>query len=74
MSVLAASDYGLYVSPAGFSARAGPDVYLGPQANLRLVALDEFIELWLRTEEKLSPEARNRLPLRPVYFLLPPEI
>jgi restriction system protein len=74
MSMLNPHDHGLFFSLAGFTARVREEMYGRPESTLRLMELDEFIELWLRNQSRLSPEARNRLPLKPVYFLQPPEI
>jgi restriction system protein len=74
MSILGTEDHGLYVSLGGFTSHVMQEVYVRPHSNVRLIDQDEFIELWLGTLNKLSADARKRLPLKPVYFLAPPEI
>lgn len=74
MSLLGNGDHGLYVSLGGFTSHVMQEVYVRPHSNVRLIDQDEFIELWLTNLSKLSPEARKRLPLKPIYFLSPPEL
>ncbi len=74
MSLLGNGNHGLYVSLNGFTSHVMQEVYVRPHSNVRLIDQDEFMELWLGNLARLSPEARKRLPLKPVYFLSPPEI
>lgn len=73
MSAVHGADHGVYFSLWGFSSPLNQGAYVGAHSNVRLIDLDEFIELWLANLKKLSPDARNRLPLKPVYFLAPPD-
>ncbi len=66
-------DRGLFISLSGFTGLARQEANADVQTNIRLIDLDEFIELWLGSLNKISPEGRQRLPLKPVYFLAPPE-
>ena len=72
-ATLAENDNGIYVSTGGFTSNVRDDSYFNAYPNLNLVDLDELVELWLKSLEKLSPQARERLPLKPVYFLSLPE-
>lgn len=74
MSLLGNGNHGLYVSLNGFTSNVMQEVYVRPHSNVRLIDQDEFIELWLANQARLSPEARKHLPLKPVYFLAPPQI
>jgi restriction system protein len=73
LSTVRGPDHGVYISLYGFNSPARQEGYVGTHGNVRLIDLDEFIELWLGNLKKLSPEARKRFPLKPVYFLEPPE-
>jgi len=35
--------------------------------------LESFVDLWVKNYDKLNLEARQRLPLKPVYFLSLPD-
>ena len=74
LSTVRGTDDGVYISLGGFTALAKQEVYMGSHSNVRLIDLDEFVDLWLGSLQKLSPDARKRLPLKPVYFLTPPEV
>lgn len=39
--------------------------------RVTLIDLDQLFELWVQYYEKLSDEARQRLPLKPIHFLAP---
>jgi restriction system protein len=69
MSSLNANDQGLFLSLSGFTSRVSQEVYGGPDSTLRLMDLDEFVGLWVQHQPQLPPQARDRLPLKPVYFL-----
>jgi len=68
------ADNGVFISLSGFTNHARQEAYADAQANIRLIDLDEFIELWLSNLQKISPEARQRLPLKAVYFLAQPDV
>ena len=61
---LRSGEKGLFVSLGGFTAEAR-----GESSNtMTLVDGDAFVDLLLGCYEKLSPETRTRLPLKPVYL------
>ena len=37
--------------------------------HLRLIDIDEFIDLWIRYYDRMSEEDKALLPIIPVYFL-----
>jgi len=41
--------------------------------QVTLVDLENFFDMWVEYYEKLSHAARQRFPLKPIYFLAPPE-
>lgn len=69
--VLTPNDLGLYLSTGGFTNLVTEQVRLEEFRNLRLISLEDFFELWVQNAARLSPDARERFPLKPIYFLLP---
>jgi restriction system protein len=66
---LRSNDRGLLFSSGGFS-----DEVLAAVGNVAfrstvLWNLERFVELWTESYERLSPEARRRLPIKAVHFL-----
>jgi hypothetical protein len=41
------------------------------QDETLLISLDKLFDLWVEHYDKLSDQARRRLPLRPIQFLAP---
>jgi restriction system protein len=41
--------------------------------KITLLNLQEVFDLWVVHYDKLSQDARRRLPLKPIYFLAPEE-
>lgn len=72
LSVLGPNDFGLLMSTGGFTR----DVIeqMSSQAYIKINAMDleKFFDLWVKSFDKLSPEARARFPLKQIYFLSPP--
>lgn len=73
MSVLGADEIGLYVSSGGFTSGAHEEARSQEKRKLTLIDIEAFMELWIEHYPKLSQEARQRLPLKPVYFIAPAE-
>jgi restriction system protein len=71
MELIGEEDVGLYVSTAGFTKDAEDYARTREKRRITLIDLERLIELWTKFEEKLSDRARQRLPLSPIYFLLP---
>jgi len=69
LSVLGPDDYGLFISTGGFTG----DVMEQSRSNLlrktTLLDLEGFFDLWIKYYDDLGQEARNRFPLKAVYFL-----
>jgi restriction system protein len=42
-------------------------------AGLSLIDLTKLVELWVEHAANLSEQAKQKLPLRPIYFLAPEE-
>jgi restriction system protein len=45
------------------------DVGTTPFKKITLLDMESFFDLWVKYYDELSQEARNRLPLKSVYFL-----
>lgn len=68
-NILGATDYGLLVSAGGFTIDVKEEGQTVAFQHITLLDLENFFDLWVKFYEELSPEARNRFPLKIVYFL-----
>ncbi len=68
-ATLKEKDHGVFISTGGFTKSARDHANVDGNSNLYLMDLDKLVELWVLSMKKLTPEARNLLPLKPVYFL-----
>lgn len=73
LAVLGDSDVGLFVSLGGFTKDAASEARLHPTRKLTLIDMRRFLELWVQYYAKLDDDVRQKLPLRPIYFLAPLE-
>jgi restriction system protein len=73
MAVLGEQDAGIYVSAPGFSSQAEREARSQEKRRLKLIDLERFVELWVQHMQGLPDPDRQRLPLKPVYFLAAPE-
>lgn len=73
MATLAADEIGIYVSSGGFTSGAHQEARQQEKRKMTLVDLDALIDLWIQYYPNLSQEARQRLPLTPLYFPSPAE-
>lgn len=73
LSVLGSDDLGLFVSTGGFTKDAHDEARTQERRKITLLDLQNFFDLWVEYYEKLTQEARQRLPLKPIYFLAPEE-
>ena len=69
LNALGAEDHSLLISSGGFTQEARESMSSNP--NIRLVDLDLFFKLWVEHYDRLSLDARQRLPLKPIHFLSP---
>jgi len=72
LAVLVADDAGIFVSSGGFTELVKEEVHAHAAQKVQLMAIAELFNLWVENYEKLSHEARRRLPIKPVYFVAPP--
>ena len=71
MAVLGDDDVGLFVSTGGFTRDAEFEARTQEKRRITLISLDKLFDLWVEHYEKLTDQARRRLPLRPIRFLSP---
>lgn len=73
MAVLGEQDVGIYVSAGGFTSEAEREARAQERRTLTLIDLDHLIRLWIEHYDRMDDADRLRLPLKPVYFLAPPD-
>lgn len=73
MAVLGNQDVGLFVTLNGFSPDAETEARSQENRRLTLLDLAGLFDLWVEHYDRLTEEARQRLPLRTVRFLDPIE-
>ena len=69
LSVLGTNDYGVLISSGGFTNEVMDEIRTDALQKTTLLDLENFFDLWLRYYDELSQEARNRFPLKKIYFL-----
>jgi restriction system protein len=73
MAVLGTNDIGLFVNTGGFTSEAEREARNQETRRITLLPAQKLLDLWIEHYDDLPEQARQRLPLRPVYFLAPPE-
>jgi restriction system protein len=68
---LGGTDVGIYVSAGGFTTEAEREARSHEGRRITLVDLNRLVELWIEHFDRLDDTARQMLPLKPVYFLVP---
>lgn len=71
IATIGTGDVGIFVSLAGFTRDA--QNYVRDQESRRMTLIDarRLVDLWIEHYERLSNQARLRMPLTPIYFLTP---
>jgi restriction system protein len=72
MAVLGDRDVGIFISTAGFTRDAEREARSQERRRLTLIDLSRLVALWVEHFNELRDEDRQRLPLKPVYFLAAP--
>ena len=72
VGTLGTGDVGIYVSAGGFTSEAEREAR-SEQRQVTLIDLDRLVSLWIEFSDRLDDTDRQRLPLRPIYFLAPSE-
>ena len=73
VGTLGSQDVGIYVSAGGFTAEAEREARSQEQRRVSLIDLDRLVALWIDHSASLHDADRQRLPLKPIYFLAPRE-
>jgi len=71
MAVLGDEDIGLFVAIGGFTKDAAEEARTQERRRVTLIDLERLFDLWTEYYGKLTDDARQRLPLKPIYFLSP---
>jgi restriction system protein len=69
MATLGSDDVGLFVATGGFTKDAKEEARLQATRRVTLIDLERLFDLWVEHYPKMPDADRNRLPLKPVYFL-----
>lgn len=71
MALLGDDDVGLFVCTGGFTKDAETEARTQEKRRVTLISLDKLFDLWDEHYDKLTDQARRRLPLRSIRFLAP---
>jgi len=71
MAVLSDEDVGLFVCTGGFTKDAMDEARTQEKRKVTLVDLEALFNLWVEHYDRLSDDARRRLPLKAINFLSP---
>ncbi len=69
ISLIGDKDVGVFFCTGGFTRDAEEHARQQENRTITLIDLDKFIDLWVKNHHKLDDKARQRLPLRPIWFL-----
>jgi len=71
MALLGDDDVGLFVCTGGFTKDAEIEARTQAKRRVTLIGLEKLFDLWVEHYDRLTDQARRRLPLRPIQFLSP---
>lgn len=71
MALLGDAEVGLFVCTGGFTKDAASEARTQEKRRVNLIGLEKLFDLWVEHYDKLTDQARRRLPLRPIQFLSP---
>lgn len=71
MALLGDDDVGLFVCTGGFTKDAETEARTQEKRRVTLIGLEKLFDLWDEHYDKLTDQARRRLPLRSIRFLAP---
>lgn len=71
MALLGDDDVGLFVCTGGFTKDAEAEARTQEKRRIMLIGLEKLFDLWDEHYDRLTDEARKRLPLRSIRFLAP---
>lgn len=64
-------DVGIYVTTGGYSKDAMDLARHQERRRVMLIDRQRLVELWIEYQDKVAPDKRSSLPLKPIYFLAP---
>lgn len=64
-------DVGIYVTTGGYSKDALELARHQETRRVMLIDQQRLVELWIEYQDKVDPQKRSALPLKPIYFLAP---
>ncbi len=73
MSRLGDDDVGIFVCRGGFTKDAADEAREQEKRKVTLIDEGRLFDLWVERYDKLTQEARDWMPTRPIYFLPPGE-
>lgn len=71
MALLGDEDVGLFVCTGGFTKDAETEARTQEKRRVTLIGLEKLFDLWDEHYDRLTDQARRRLPLRSIRFLAP---
>lgn len=71
LAMLSDDDVGLYVTTGGFTKDAEDEARLQERRKITLIDRRRLVELWIEYLDRIGEDARQLLPLRPIWFLAP---
>jgi restriction system protein len=73
LALLGDHDVGIFVSTGGFTSEADRLVREQERRRVTLVDLGKLFDLWVDHYDRIPDAQRQLLPLKPIYYLAPPE-
>jgi restriction system protein len=71
LALINEDDAGLFVATGGFTREAEDLARMQERRKISLIDLERLFELWKEFYLKLDEQARERLPITPIYFITP---
>ncbi|MCU0835840.1 MAG: Mrr restriction system protein [Chromatiaceae bacterium] len=71
LALLGEDDVGLFVTTGGFTKDAQDEARTQEKRKITLIDRKRLVELWIEYIDRIGQEARQLLPLKPIYFLAP---
>jgi restriction system protein len=71
MAILGDDDVGLFVTTGGFTKDAQDEARTQEKRKITLIDRQRLVELWIEYMDRIGEDARQLLPLKPIWFLAP---
>ena len=71
ISLVNEDDVGIFVTTGGFSKDATDLARHQERRRVTLIDQQRLVDLWIEYQDKVAPDKRDALPLKPIYFLAP---